>query len=348
MNLKKIKYLCLTLVLSFLLTVPAFASQPQFSDVSARATCADAVTYLAQSEIVNGTGNNRFQPNAKITTSQWAAMLCRAFGTPETGSTWAIKSIQQAYHAGWLNVTALQTPNDKVCRAVLYESAFAAATIPVYDASLYDGVKLMPYDNILRVGAELGLCAADASPLELVTRAEAAQLLHALLTQELTVDTPPIPIPLQNNMGINLNSYLLELRRVPTPILEAFSTEGWTLLLDTNYLADLGQKLGVSCIGATCCGEQRIYVSEASAVAHEFGHFLDDMLGFPAEHNRLYELEAVNAPMRAHGKSDSKEYFAEFFSAWLSGGEPLRQLKDAAPQTYAYFEMLSGNGWLSE
>ena len=98
--MKKIKYLCLTLVLSFLLTVPASASQPQFSDVSARAACADAVTYLAQSEIVNGTGNNRFQPNAKITTSQWAAMLCRASGTPETGSTWAIKSIQQACHAG--------------------------------------------------------------------------------------------------------------------------------------------------------------------------------------------------------------------------------------------------------
>ncbi len=201
-------------------------------------------------------------------------MLCRAFGTPETGSTWAIKSIQQAYHAGWLNVTALQTPNDKVCRAVLYESAFAAATIPVYDSVLYDGVILMPYENILRVGAELGLCAANASPLELVTRAEAARLLYALLTQTLTVTEPPIPISLQNCMGVNMNAYLLELRRVPAPILEAFSSEGWTLLLDTKYLAELSRELNVSCIGATCCGEQRIYVSEASAVVHEFGHFL--------------------------------------------------------------------------
>ena len=81
---------------------------------------------------------------------------------------------------------------------------------------------------------------------------------------------------------------------------------------------------------------------------HEFGHFLDDMLGFPAEHDRLYELEADNAPMLAHGKSDSKEYFAEFFSAWLSGGETLRQLKETAPQTYAYFEMLADSGWLAE
>lgn len=344
--MKKIKYLCLTLVLSFLLTVPAFASQPQFSDVTDRAVYAEAVTYLAESEIVNGTGNNRFQPNAKITTSQWAAMLCRAFGTPETGSTWAERSIQQACHAGWLNVTALQTPNGKVCRAVLYESAFAAAMIPVYDSVLYDGVILMPYENILRVGAELGLCAANASPLELVTRAEAARLLYALLTQTLTVTEPPIPITLQNFMGVNMNAYLLELRRVPAPILEAFSAEGWALLLDTEYLAELSRELNVNCIGATCCGDQKIYVSEASAVTHEFGHFLDDMLGFPEEHDRLYELEAANAPMRAHGKSNSMEYFAEFFYHWLVGGDTLRQLKTAAPQTYAYFETLAASGWL--
>ena len=335
--MKKIKYLCLTLVLSFLLTVPAFASQPQLSDVSARAACADAVTYLAQSEIVNGTGNNRFQPNAKITTSQWAAMLCRAFGTPETGSTWAIKSIQQAYHAGWLNVTALQTPNDKVCRAVLYESAFAAATIPVYDSVLYDGVILMPYENILRVGAELGLCAANASPLELVTRAEAARLLYALLTQTLTVTEPPIPISLQNCMGVNMNAYLLELRRVPAPILEAFSSEGWTLLLDTKYLAELSRELNVSCIGATCCGEQRIYVSEASAVVHEFGHFLMICWGSRQSITGSMNWKPPTRRCAHMVNPTARNTLQSFFSAWLSGGETLRQLKEAATANLRIF-----------
>lgn len=344
--MKKIKYLCLTLVLSLLLTVPAFASQPQFSDITDRAACAEAVTYLAESEIVNGTGNNRFQPNAKITTNQWAAMLCRAFGIPETGSTWAERSIQQACHVGWLNVTTLQTPNDKVCRAVLYESAFAAAMIPVYDSVLYDGVILMPYENILRVGAELGLCAANASPLELVTRAEAARLLYALLTQTLTVTEPPIPITLQNFMGVNMNAYLLELRRVPAPILEAFSAEGWALLLDTEYLAELSRELNVNCIGATCCGDQKIYVSEASAVTHEFGHFLDDMLGFPEEHDRLYELEAANAPMRAHGKSNSMNTLRSFSITGLLVGTRSASSRPLLPQTYAYFETLAASGWL--
>ena len=99
MNLKKIKYLCLTLVLSLLLTVPAFASHPQFLDVPDHSTYAEAVTYLADHSIMNGTGNGCVQPDAQITAGQWAAMLCRAFGTPETGSKWALKSVQQAYHA---------------------------------------------------------------------------------------------------------------------------------------------------------------------------------------------------------------------------------------------------------
>ena len=117
-------------------------------------------------------------------------------------------------------------------------------------------------------------------------------------------------------------------------------------MLDTEYLAELSRELNVNCIGATCCGDRKIYVSEASAVTHEFGHFLDNYLGFPEEHDRLYELEAANAPMRAHGKSNSMEYFAEFFYHWLVGGETLRQLKTAAPQTYAYFEALAASGWL--
>lgn len=202
--MKKIKYLCLTLVLSFLLTVPAFASQPHFSDVTDRAACAEAVTYLAENAIVNGTGNNCFQPNTKITVSQWAAMLCRAFGTPETGSTWAERSIQQACHAGWLNVTALQTPNDRVCRAVLYESAFAAAMIPVYDSVLYGGVTEMDAGATKDVLAQFGdyrsvanwakeslaFCyytnildqsALKIEPTKAILRCEIAQMLYNML-----------------------------------------------------------------------------------------------------------------------------------------------------------------------
>ena len=48
----------------------------------------------------------------------------------------------------------------------------------------------------------------------------------------------------------------------------------------------------MSCIGATNYSQKTIYLSEASATLHEFGHFLDWTLGIPAEHEQLYLAEA--------------------------------------------------------
>ena len=114
------------------------------------------------------------------------------------------------------------------------------------------------------------------------------------------------------------------------------------LVIGTEYLTDLNLKLGVNCIGAAVYTEKRIYVSEASAVLHEFGHFLDCAMGFPQEHKDLYALEAASAPMKQRAKSNSLEYFAEFFAYWCSGNTRiLEQLKELTPETYAYFDGLS-------
>ena len=60
----------------------------------------------------------------------------------------------------------------------------------------------------------------------------------------------------------------------------------------------------------------------------------------------LYALEAASAPMKQHAKSNSLEYFAEFFAYWLSGSTRiLVQLKELTPETYAYFEELSAD-WI--
>ena len=219
--------------------------------------------------------------------------------------------------------------------------------ISLYDATLYGLDWLSDGENALRVGKAFGLCAANQTAAELVTRAEAAQLLHAVLTQNLTVTPPDTPVTVENRMQCNANKFLLEVRKVPQPILDAFNENGCTFVIDGNYTANLGQQLGVNCIGATVFGENRIYVSEFSATLHEFGHFYDSLLGFPDEHDRLYELEAANAPMSEHAKGSSLEYFAEFFAYWCSGNtRTLALLKELTPETYAYFGELSA-AWLS-
>ena len=347
--MRKIKFLSILLVLSMLLTVSTFAFSTGFTDVSEKATYAEAVSYLADASILRGTASSRFSPNEKITVSQWATMLCRAFDTEPEGASWqetAANAVRIAVHSGWLEPTAISDANGLICRGELYRTAFAAAGIPLYDAMLYGLDWLSPSENALRVGKELGLCAEDKNTTDFVTRAEAVQLLHAVLTQTLT-DTPPdTPIAMENQTQWNVNAFLLELRKVPQPILDAFNENGWMFVIGTEYLTDLSRKLGVNCIGAAVYTEKRIYVSEASAVLHEFGHFLDCTMGFPQEHKDLYALEVASAPMKQHAKSNSLEYFAEFFAYWLSGSTRiLAQLKELTPETYAYFEDLSAE-WI--
>ena len=347
--MRKIKFISILLVLSMLLTVPAFAFSTGFTDVPEKATYAESASYLADAGILRGTASGKFAPNEKITISQWATMLCRAFDTEPEGASWqeaGTNAVQEAVRNGWLDATAIGDKNGVICRGELYRTVFAAAGIPLYDATLYGLDWLSPSENALRVGKELGLWAENKTAADLVTRAEAAQLLHAVLTRNLAVTPPDTPVTVENLTQWNVNTFLLELCKIPQPILDAFNENSWTFVIGTEYLSDLSRKLGVNCIGAAVYTEKRIYVSEASAILHEFGHFLDCTMGFPQEHKDLYALEAASAPMKQHAKSNSLEYFAEFFSYWLSGStRTLAQLKELTPETYVYFEELSAD-WI--
>lgn len=287
-----------------------------------------------------------------VTAREWAAMLWCTFGDAE--EDWTDQDcLVEAYRRGWLSLSGILAPDAALCRGVLYESAFAAGDLPVYDWSLYPGgAPLSDYENCLRIGAELGLCPSEADPLEIVTRSEAAALLHAIQARDLEVTEPPMLswLPIQNDAGADLNGYLLELQSVPRPILERFRSEGWTFVVDTRHLAELGRKYRVSCTGATEPGEKRIYVATPSAVLHEFGHFLDDVLDYPSESDGLYEEEAEAAAvfLRDYALTGEREYFAEYFACFLRAGndtERSAEMELLTPRTYCWFATLEKNGW---
>ena len=237
-------------------------------------------------------GDDCFSPEQLITVEQWAVMLCRVYGAETIGDSWqdvGRSSVVEAYRQGWLNTTAVTAPRSPMCWSVLVESALAAADVPVYDSTLYEGVaSFSSADNILRVGRELGLCADDANANALVTRGEAAIILHVVLTQSFHVEEPPAPVTFGNRSGINANAILMELQYVPRPILDAFNERGWQLVIDCNYIAELGRRSGVGCTGATDYAERTIYVSEAGAVLHEFGHSLTGCWDSPQSMNSSF------------------------------------------------------------
>ena len=329
---------------------PPFA--PHFEDVSADTPFADSILYLADCGITNGTDSHLFSPDAPITTHQWAVMLCRAYGLETSGTTWTElgqSAIRRVHQKRWMEATAISASDTQICRGALYKSAFAAAGVAVYDNTLYEGGEELPdYENCLRTGCELHLCDDDADPLEIVTRGEAAQVLHAILAQELVVKEPPAPVTMENRSGVSTNAFLLELRRVPQPILDAFNAHGWRYVIDYDYIASLSRRGGVSCTGATSYADKTIYISEAGATLHEFGHFLSSILNDSAVCERLYCEEAQNSCLRAYAKTNAAEYFADFFDYWVTNRQStvkMTWLQASAPQTYTYFEALEADGW---
>ena len=336
-----------TLVLALILPAAASAACAGFDDVPESADCYESVIYLAECEIATGTGNDCFSPEQLITVEQWAVMLCRAYGAETIGDSWqdvGRSSVVEAYRQGWLNETALSAPNIQLCRGALLKSAFAAAKIPVYDSVLYaGGVSLPNHENCIRIGKELQLCDEEDDANEIVTRRDAAMLLHAILTRAFTVEAPPAPVALVNTAGVNIIDYLLALRQVPEPMLAAFNAAGWTYRIDFDYISELSKQLNMSCIGATNYSQKTLYISEASATLHEFGHFLDWTRGFPAEYEQLYLAEAQNSGLRDYAKTNAREYFADCFAYCIIHGndsEMMESLRKNAPQTCTYFEEL--------
>ena len=341
-----------TLVLALILPTAASAACTGFDDVPESADCYESVIYLAECEITQGTGNGCFSPDAPVTTSQWAIMLCRAYGVETKGNSCnelSQSAVEQSYRKGWLSETAISTPNTQLCRGALYKSALAAAKIPIYDSVLYEGgVTLSDYENCIRIGKELQLCGEEDDANEIVTRRDAAMLLRAILTRAFTVEAPPAPVALVNAAGVNINDYLVALRQVPEPVLAAFNAAGWTYRIDFDYISELSKQLNMSCSGATNYSQKTIYISEASATLHEFGHFLDWMLGFPAEHEQLYLAEAQNSGLRDYAKTNAREYFADCFAYWVKYAEnanAISLLQECAPLTFRYMGKITDSGY---
>ena len=124
----------LTLIISALLSVSAFAASDRFSDVPEASPFYESVTYLAGQGITYGTGNGRYAPDTPITVRQWATMICRAFDKEDALSDPAgyggDACINQGYADGWLNLPAMAVRTPACAAMPSMKAALLPLTLP--------------------------------------------------------------------------------------------------------------------------------------------------------------------------------------------------------------------------
>lgn len=143
-----------------ILSTAASAACTGFDEVPETADCYESVMYLAECEIVAGTGNDCFSPEQLITVEQWAVMLCRAYGAETIGDSWqdvGRSSVVEAYRQGWLNETALSAPNIQLCRERCSKAPLQINFVLTPTASLSFHLRMTSCSTVAQQSDSLGI-----------------------------------------------------------------------------------------------------------------------------------------------------------------------------------------------
>ncbi|MGN0162706.1 MAG: S-layer homology domain-containing protein [Candidatus Ornithomonoglobus sp.] len=201
----KNKRLCAALTASMLLTGTVLpASAEEFTDVSSADWFCEAVEYMADLGVINGTGAGSFEPYTNVTRAMFAAMLWRYEGCPVVNYAMTFKDVApDAYYTEAVRWAAAEgiitgydeetfSPDDVINReqaaAMLYRFAEAEGC----DMSIGENTNILSYDDIFSVseyavpafewtaglGVMSGRTDTTLNPLDTLTRAEAAQILY--------------------------------------------------------------------------------------------------------------------------------------------------------------------------
>ena len=174
-----------------------------YSDVADSAWYADAVNYVTEKGMMNGTGNETFSPNGETTRAMVVTILYRLEGSPEVGESsyhdvqktaWYAKAVAWAEENGIVNGTGSGTfsPEQPVTRQQLAAILYRYAQYKGFDVSQVgdlsgysDQGKIQSYARDAMqwaCGAKLiqGVDGSTLSPAGTATRAQVAAILQRL------------------------------------------------------------------------------------------------------------------------------------------------------------------------
>lgn len=136
------------------------------------------------------------------------------------------------------------------------------------------------------------------------------------------------------------------LDKLSTPVEEGEDFEAYRTLLESPHhiLTVIHRQLN-----RLLSGETWRCLMTVSAAVSLFCEGNQDMIFYDStEWEKLYQAEASESILRDYAKTNSREYFADCFAYWVSYSgieKHMEVFRNAAPQTYAYMEMLAASNW---
>lgn len=128
---RKIITLLLTLALCLSISAPAFATETTFRDVPADYWACNAIERAYKDGVINGTGGQRFSPEAGLTLAHFVVIMTRGFYNSEvvaskSSGAWYAKNLAVANNHGLMEELGSYQMNAKATR---YQMAVIAANI---------------------------------------------------------------------------------------------------------------------------------------------------------------------------------------------------------------------------
>lgn len=309
-----------------------------FVDVSENDKCYEAVQVLSSMGITNGVGDNKFAPNRNITRREFYTLVYNILDKDNFSEIISKTNIDNAImyevnkfgkYDNKLNITS------NILNEYMKWSELNQVMVKILGVRTYSSDIDLPQNE------------------SFLTRGEAITGIYNIITDTPVFDEPDII----NKVNINcedsiydLNSFLIELSKVPSEIISDFTERNWTYVVGRDYINNYNSENNMIAVGLCSYANKSIFVVNSGSTVHEFGHYLHFALGYPKEITELYNLEKEKLIdiSRDYSAKNEKEFFADAFKLYIQSKndfELKEKFKINAPLTCQYLENLENNNW---
>lgn len=244
--------------ITLLAVLSSVAMAATFLDVDSATEQGQAIIKLADKGIVNGTGGGYFQPNARLTRSQFVKIVNKVFGYTYQGENkfrdiapdkWYYSDVCIAAEAGYINGVGngMFAPEEVVTReqaCVMVDNILKMELIPYYEEPT-DVISGWARDSVIKaLSNRLINNEADGRlrATEPMTRGEACEMLEKCLLEDVgSIEKIDLSTIAREELEIRMNRVIevMEMQVIPGLSDEKCIQVGKLVVLNMrNYLAD--------------------------------------------------------------------------------------------------------------